>query len=57
MCRVLSIGRTAYMALATAFPLSTEIMLENLMKEAQEVISHQLLQSTDLHMLTWTSSW
>lgn len=37
VCRVLSISRTAYMALAASFPLSTEIMLDNLLNEAQEV--------------------
>jgi hypothetical protein len=37
VCRVLSISRTAYMALAGAFPLSAERMLDNLMQAAQEV--------------------
>lgn len=48
MCRVLSIGRTAYMALATAFPLSAEQLLNNLMEAAQEVSTRLELGGTSL---------
>jgi hypothetical protein len=37
VCRVLSLSRTAYMALVASFPLSSELMLDNLLKEAQSV--------------------
>lgn len=39
VCRVLSLSRTAYMALAASFPVSTGIMLDNLIKESKEVRS------------------
>ncbi len=37
MCRVLCLSRTAYMALAASFPLSVALLLDNLMKQAEEV--------------------
>jgi hypothetical protein len=37
VCRVLVLGRAAYQALAAAFPLSAEAVLDNLLEAAQEV--------------------
>ena len=37
VCRVLSLSRIAYMALAASFPLSAEKVLSNLLEEAGRV--------------------
>jgi hypothetical protein len=37
VCRVLSLSRTAYLALAAAFPISAERVLGNLLEAAEEV--------------------
>ncbi|GBF99926.1 hypothetical protein Rsub_12619 [Raphidocelis subcapitata] len=42
VCRVLSLGRTAYAALAAAFPLSTQTLLGNLLEAAQEAVEVEL---------------
>ena len=39
VCRVMALSRTAYIALASVFPMSTQMLLDNLMREAQEARS------------------
>ncbi|KAI8469642.1 MAG: hypothetical protein J3K34DRAFT_276757 [Monoraphidium minutum] len=41
VCRVLSLSRTAYMALAAAFPLSAERILANLLDAAQMMVERE----------------
>ncbi|KIY97805.1 hypothetical protein MNEG_10157 [Monoraphidium neglectum] len=42
VCRVLSLSRTAYLALAAAFPISAERVLGNLLEAAEEMVEREM---------------